>query len=340
MVILLILILIAGAGYYFGPWGQADADPNSTDANGTPGGIAGNGGRSGKSGNGGSQHPQGLHFIPYDANTPTVSEARAGVDRALAMLAEKPYEARELLKHALNYGKLPADQAGRVREAMENLAKRTIFNRSTYVHPKDPYTTAHKFEFGELLVNSGGKRGVISRRELWVPAEGIVMANGLANAGDIKAMETYKMLKGPCHAVVYKSERAMDVYLQDLFVKRMRVAIGKPETPTPEGTFTISDKVLRAGYRPPGGRRPELGNRTINPGEPGYPLDPLGHWMALDGIGGTEISAADGYAIHGTNEPDSIGTAASLGCIRLGQQDIIWAFRMLYQTKATVTILP
>jgi hypothetical protein len=256
------------------------------------------------------------------------------------MVADKPYEARHLLKNALNYGELPADQAGRVREALENLAKRTLFNGSTYVHPKDPYTVGHTFEFGELLVNSGGKRGVISRRELWVPAEGIVMANGLADAGDIKALETYKMLKGPCHAVVHKSARAMDIYLQDLFVKRMRVAIGKPETPTPEGTFVIAQKLTGASYRPPAGRRPELGNRPIKPGEPGYPLDPLGHFMKLEGIRGTEIAVADGYAIHGTNEPESIGTAASLGCVRLGQQDIIWAFRMLYETKATVTILP
>lgn len=343
-VMLVILVLIAGGAYYFGPWGKTPAgDPNDTDANNAAtlnGNGSGNGsGRTNPDGDNAktpSPHPQGLHFIPYDANTPTPAQARAGMSKAFSMLAEKPLEARDLLKNALNYGDLSANDAGRVREALENLAKRTLFNNSAYVNPKDPYTIKHTFEPSELLVNSGGKRGIISQRELWVPAEGIVMANGLSDAGEFRALETYKMLKGPCHAVVYKDQKAMDIYLRDLFVKRMRVAIGKPETPTPEGTFVVSQKIPGATYYPPVGR----GGEISRPGDPDYPLDPRGLFMKLHGIRGTEVSASDGYAIHGTNQPESIGTADSLGCIRLGEKDIQWAWSMLYETKATVTILP
>jgi hypothetical protein len=36
-----------------------------------------------------------------------------------------------------------------------------------------------------------------------------------------------------------------------------------------------------------------------------------------------------GYGIHGTNEPKSIGKAASHGCIRLRNRDIEQLFRMV-----------
>jgi hypothetical protein len=32
--------------------------------------------------------------------------------------------------------------------------------------------------------------------------------------------------------------------------------------------------------------------------------------------------SAKGYGIHGTNQPNSIGKAASTGCIRMGKQDL------------------
>ena len=40
------------------------------------------------------------------------------------------------------------------------------------------------------------------------------------------------------------------------------------------------------------------------------------------GVGALTLSG-DQYAIHGTNRPDSIGKAASYGCIRMSNQDIL-----------------
>ncbi|HHX94475.1 MAG TPA: LysM peptidoglycan-binding domain-containing protein [Clostridia bacterium] len=66
------------------------------------------------------------------------------------------------------------------------------------------------------------------------------------------------------------------------------VAVGKPSTPTPTGTWSITGKIVN-----PGGI---LGSR----------------WMQLS------IPAPDGvYGIHGTSQPSSIGKAVSLGCIRM-----------------------
>lgn len=69
------------------------------------------------------------------------------------------------------------------------------------------------------------------------------------------------------------------------------VAVGKPATPTPVGEWQIIQK-------------------TRNPG------GPFGtRWMRINVPWG-------GYGIHGTDAPESIGTAASHGCIRMFNEDV------------------
>ena len=80
------------------------------------------------------------------------------------------------------------------------------------------------------------------------------------------------------------------------------VAVGKPSTPSPEGTFTIERRAANPVYHHNG--------RTVEPGT----SNPVGtRWMGL---------SKKGYGIHGTNEPNSIGKAASHGCIRMGKADL------------------
>ncbi len=67
------------------------------------------------------------------------------------------------------------------------------------------------------------------------------------------------------------------------------VAIGKPETPTPIGDFQIINMMKN-----PGG---VLGTR----------------WMQFTGRM---------HGIHGTNQPESIGKAVSLGCVRMYNHDV------------------
>jgi lipoprotein-anchoring transpeptidase ErfK/SrfK len=80
------------------------------------------------------------------------------------------------------------------------------------------------------------------------------------------------------------------------------VAVGKPSTPSPVGTFTIERRVANPTYHHDG--------KTVLPG----PHNPVGtRWMGLN---------KHGYGIHGTNEPNSIGKAASHGCIRMARADL------------------
>jgi lipoprotein-anchoring transpeptidase ErfK/SrfK len=91
--------------------------------------------------------------------------------------------------------------------------------------------------------------------------------------------------------------------VEDGQVKKVySVAVGKPSTPSPTGTFTIERRVANPTYHHDG--------KTVLPG-PGNPVGT--RWMGL---------SKHGYGIHGTNEPESIGKAASHGCIRMARADL------------------
>ncbi len=87
------------------------------------------------------------------------------------------------------------------------------------------------------------------------------------------------------------------------------VAVGKRSTPSPDGTFTIARRVKNPTYHHDG--------KTVLPG----PNNPVGtRWMGL---------SKSGYGIHGTNEPKSIGKAASHGCIRMAKGDLEELYEMV-----------
>ena len=89
-------------------------------------------------------------------------------------------------------------------------------------------------------------------------------------------------------------------------VKLYRTAVGAPVSPSPTGTFQIVTRLTHPTYYHPG--------KVVGPGKDN-PLGP--RWLGL---------SRKGFGIHGTNEPRSIGRAASHGCIRLMNSDIVDLF--------------
>jgi lipoprotein-anchoring transpeptidase ErfK/SrfK len=85
-------------------------------------------------------------------------------------------------------------------------------------------------------------------------------------------------------------------------VRTFRVAVGAPLSPSPTGKFRIVSRLKDPTYYHTG--------VIIPPGEDN-PIGP--RWLGLN---------QKGYGIHGTNEPKSIGKAASHGCIRMRNRDI------------------
>ncbi|HTB19064.1 MAG TPA: L,D-transpeptidase [Bryobacteraceae bacterium] len=92
-------------------------------------------------------------------------------------------------------------------------------------------------------------------------------------------------------------------------VKMYSVAVGKKSTPSPSGAFHVASHVMNPTYSHEG--------KVVGPG----PSNPVGtRWMSL---------GFKGYGIHGTNHPESIGHAASHGCIRLRNHDVEELFELV-----------
>ena len=88
---------------------------------------------------------------------------------------------------------------------------------------------------------------------------------------------------------VDRKQRRLSLFRNGTLEKTYPVAVGKPWTPTPTGSFRII-------------------NKSINPGG-AYGT----RWMGL---------SKPHIGIHGTNKPSSIGKAASKGCIRMHNRDV------------------
>jgi len=258
--------------------------------------------------------------------------ARALAEGTKLYQAGKLVEARTTLARAYRSGKLAPAVAETTRKLLAELADKTIF--SARVYEGDPYTFHYVFKPEQVL------QRVERRQKLRVPWQIILKINGIRRAENIRAGQRLKMIRGPFHAIVHRSTFAMELFLDDVFVRRLKVCIGAPETETPAGFFrvTLGGKLENAPYTPP----PSSGlpQKAILPGEPGYPLDRRGLWISLTGIAekGTTLTKEDGYGIHGTNDLSSIGKAKSHGCIRLADKDIDLVFSLLYEKMSTVEV--
>ena len=81
--------------------------------------------------------------------------------------------------------------------------------------------------------------------------------------------------------------------------------------------------------------RRQLGPTSRGEGVPGGPKNPLGAraMYLYSELGDT------GYRIHGTTEPETIGTSVSSGCVRMVNQDVIYLYGRAPE-GAKVIVLP
>ncbi|MEX2132774.1 MAG: L,D-transpeptidase [Acidimicrobiia bacterium] len=114
------------------------------------------------------------------------------------------------------------------------------------------------------------------------------------------------------------SEKTLTYYRGGEAVLTSTVAVGTGRNPTPTGHFFVTDNVTMANSNSPWGP----------------------HALGLSGRSDTitEYNGGDGIiGIHGTNRPDSIGQAASLGCVRL-PNDVITAIHQMVSIGTPVEI--
>jgi lipoprotein-anchoring transpeptidase ErfK/SrfK len=107
--------------------------------------------------------------------------------------------------------------------------------------------------------------------------------------------------------VVDLSDRRVMLFRRGRPVMRARAAVGTEATPTPRGTFYVNQRLVPRDRRGPFG-----------PGAIGISAFSDVH---------TDWAQGGPIAIHGTNEPDSIGRRATNGCIRVHNSVLRRLFR-------------
>lgn len=149
---------------------------------------------------------------------------------------------------------------------------------------------APRTEFGSPTVLA-----VVRQRGPWLGVLTPQLPNG--RIGWISARGRLEVHRNAWSLTASLSRREVVVRHQGRVVDRFRVAIGSPSTPTPTGRFAVTDKLKTGTEASPYGCciLALTGHQTKTP----------------QGWGG-----GDRVAIHGTNLPQTIGTEASLGCLR------------------------
>ena len=137
----------------------------------------------------------------------------------------------------------------------------------------------------------------------------------LALAGKkVEPKRTTESIRSTPAIIVTLSTRSVVLYNGDKVVKSYKCAIGTPDHPTPVGNWKIVLKRKNPTWVNPGSDWAKDMPKTIGPG----PTNPLG-MRALN-------LNASGIRLHGTTSLSSIGTAASHGCMRMRNEDIIDLF--------------
>jgi lipoprotein-anchoring transpeptidase ErfK/SrfK len=157
-----------------------------------------------------------------------------------------------------------------------------------------------------MKANAGkrGNQGLGSFLSLFVLLLGANAA--LAQAATLANSNSQKPRR---RVLVSIPDRKLAILENGNVVRSFRVAVGAALSPSPTGEFRIVSRLKDPTYYHTG--------VVIPPGKDN-PIGP--RWLGLN---------KKGYGIHGTNEPKSIGKAASHGCIRMRNRDIEQFYRMV-----------
>ncbi len=233
-----------------------------------------------------------------------VIAARQELNRMLAISRNEP-ERAELRRH------------------LRRIADATVFSKQQ--RPDDPLFETYTIQPGEYLINIG--------KRFDVPHEAIVLINGITDPTRIRPGQKIKVPRGPFNVEIHRSEFRLDVRLQDLYLRSFPVGLGT-DRGTPLGEWLVKDRLPNPAYYPPAAAEIK---RIIPPDDPTNPLGE--HWIGLEGVGGDAVGQI-GYGIHGTIEPETIGKAVSLGCVRMHNRDVAFLYQLMMPGSSKVTTLP
>jgi lipoprotein-anchoring transpeptidase ErfK/SrfK len=130
-----------------------------------------------------------------------------------------------------------------------------------------------------------------------------------SRAGDV--------ITGPLTMAVSTQKKILVLRVGATEVRRYTVAVGTKSKPTPMGQFTVRHIVWNPAWHPPAEKWAK-GKKAAEPGDPKNPMKVVKIFFQ-----------EPDYYIHGTDNEDSLGSAASHGCIRMAQEDVYKLARYL-----------
>ncbi len=115
----------------------------------------------------------------------------------------------------------------------------------------------------------------------------------------------------PSYLTLDRSTFTLRLWKHLKLAKTYTVAVGQEGLETPAGLYHIQEKEENPSWRVPNSAwAGELAGKVVPPG----PEDPIkARWLGI----------FEGAGIHGTEELESLGTAASHGCVRMSIPDVI-----------------
>jgi lipoprotein-anchoring transpeptidase ErfK/SrfK len=142
-------------------------------------------------------------------------------------------------------------------------------------------------------------------RARWYRVQLPIKPNGVTGYVRASAVATGSVRS---RVVVDVSARRLTLYRQGKPVLQTAVAVGSPATPTPLGRYYVNQRLI--------------------PADPGGPFGPGAIGISAYTNVLTGWTQGGPIAIHGTNEPWSIGHAVSNGCIRVDNRVLRRLFKV------------
>ncbi len=237
--------------------------------------------------------PVKVEAIPENV-VQTINEAEA------ALNADNPKHARELAYTLLDSGSCPEySKAWFTVAGIIDRADKVFMSGKAPCSEKKSYTVVSGDSLDRIARKLNTTTGAIQRLNALKSTTAIIHPGQL-----------FQYIDGTWSIKVSKTHFVLMLYLNDRLYRIYRVSIGRQDR-TPAGLFLIKDKTMYPAWTPSGQSIPY-----------GDPRNILGtRWMALQPVGDTD-STLKGYGIHGTTEPETIGTAASQGCVRMLNDEV------------------
>lgn len=248
-----------------------------------------------------------------------------------AMARNALIEARDFYNRAFfNPGATTADQ-NLLRGKLSAISEKVTF--SPIATPSDPMASTYEIAGGDNL------NRISREQDLKVDWRFIQRINQISDPRRIRVGQKIKLLKGPFHVVVDKSDFRMDLFADakdsagnHLYLRSFPVGLGT-EGSTPLGHWIVrpQSKLVDPAWVNP---------RTGESFTAEDPMNPIGErWVGIDGIDDSNRDKV-GFGIHGTIAPESIGKEMSMGCVRMDAPDIELVYELLVENGTQIEIKP